>query len=215
MPLVTAWFATVVTDTNHGILPSMIRQLCGDLVRIEPGSVVLDVNGVGYLVAVTKTPATTSIGTEITLHTHLAVRENALDLYGFETLDELEIFEHLLSIPKVGPKSALQILSQADVPLLKEAVLTHDPSHLSKLSGIGKKTAEKIVNELHDSFTERYEGAVTVGTNTHTQTSDVIDALVALGYPLADARAVSQSLPAGLSTNEAVSTALRQLGNGS
>lgn len=190
----------------------MIRQLTGTLAAIQPGTIVLDVNGVGYLVAVSEQPSNAKIGSELVLHTYLAVRETALDLYGFKTLDELEIFELLLTIPKVGPKSAMQIMSQADIELLKKAVLDDDSSYLSKLSGIGKKTAEKIVNELRDTFADRFAVPTSSGGATNSQTSDVIDALVSLGYPLVDARKAAQSLPENLSTNEAVTAALRQLG---
>ena len=172
---------------------------------------MLDVNGVGYLVAVTKQP-TTANGEELQLHTYLAVRETALDLYGFETRDELEIFELLITLPKVGPKSALQILSQADIELLKKAVLSDDATYLTKMSGIGKKTAEKIVLELRDKFADRFDAPTAASGDTNGEISDVIDALVTLGYPLNDARRVAQGLPPNLSANEAIREALKQLG---
>ncbi len=188
----------------------MIRQLRGSIAHIDIGTLVLDIGGVGYQVAVSAQPKA-KLGDEITLHTHLAVRETALDLYGFETRDELEIFELLLTIPKIGPKSALQVLSQADIELLKQAVLTNDASYLSKLSGIGKKTAEKIVSELSDSFSERFDTAGAYGASG-TDTNDVIDALVALGYPLSDVRGAIKELPEDISPGEAVKQALRYLG---
>ena len=191
----------------------MIRSLTGKLAAIQPGAVVVSVGGVGYLVAVTTTPASGSLGSEITLHTYLAVRETALDLYGFTTLDELEIFELLITLPKVGPKSALQILAQADIELLKQAVLQNDASYLSKMSGIGKKTAEKIVLELGEKFADRFDASVATSAGAQSDASDVIDALVALGYPLTDARSAAQKLPPNLNTNEAVKEALRQLGS--
>lgn len=192
----------------------MIRQLTGRLELVRDGYVILDVNGVGYLVAVTKQPAKAKAGTNYTLHTYLAVRETALDLYGFETRDELEIFELLITLPKVGPKSALQILSQADIELLKKAVLTNDATYLSKMSGIGKKTAEKIVLELSDKFATRFDATAAVGSISSNEASDVIDALVTLGYPVSDARNAVLKLPENLSTNDAVREALKLLGNG-
>lgn len=190
----------------------MIRQLRGKLTEIFEGAVVIDVAGVGYLVATDKIPPVTKIGTEVTLHTYLAVRENVLDLYGFTTRDELEIFQLLITLPKVGPKSALQILSQADIELLKNAVLNNDATYLSKMSGIGKKTAEKIVLELGDKFAKRFDTAAAVGQTGNSEASDVIDALVTLGYPLSDARSVVQKLPPDISTNDAIKEALKQLG---
>ena len=79
------------------------------------------------------------------IHTHLAVRENALDLYGFTTHDELTMFEQLIKLQKIGPKTAIQILSQASLETLRKAVQTNDATYLSKMSGIGKKSAEKIL----------------------------------------------------------------------
>lgn len=188
----------------------MIRQLRGVLCEILEGAVVLEVGGVGYLIATNQLPAASNIGTEMTLYTYLAVRENALDLYGFATRDELEIFELLITLPKIGPKSALQILSQADIELLKNAVLNNDASYLSKMSGIGKKTAEKIVLELSDKFAKRFNAAV--GLSGNSEASDVIDALVTLGYPLSEARNIVQKLPPNISANDAIRESLKRLG---
>src|SRR5690606_3850094 len=108
---------------------------------------VLDVHGIGYLVFISG-KTTYTHGDQCTLFTHLAVRENALDLYGFSTRDELSVFEALIKIPKIGPKTAIQILSQTDLTTLSRAVSSDDASYLSKMSGIGKKSAEKIVAGL-------------------------------------------------------------------
>ena len=194
----------------------MIRQLSGIVSGTTPNSVIISVQGVGYLVR-TSVPGTQfKIGDDITLHTHLAVRETALDLYGFQLLDELEIFELLISLPKIGPKSAAQILSQADITLLKEAVSKEDPAYLSKMSGIGKKSAEKIVVGLKDKFEAL--GLVNGGTEnkdtSHHKTSDTIDALIALGYQPNDARKAVQSLSSETTdTNDAIKEALKLLSN--
>lgn len=197
----------------------MIRQLHGTVAGHTPSSVVVMIAGVGYLVH-TSTPGTQfPIGSEITLHTYLAVRETALDLYGFQLLDELDVFELLISLPKIGPKSAAQILAQADIALLKEAVRNNDPTYLSKMSGIGKKSAEKIVAGLKEKFEavgydtgEALAGTYGAGQSDHA--SDTIDALIALGYQPNDARkAVSQLPPTIENANEAVREALRLLSN--
>ena len=126
----------------------MIRRIRGIAVETHPTFIVVDVGGVGYLLYTT-TKTAVEEGSEVTLFTHLAVRENALDLYGFATQQELSFFELLLTLPKVGPKSAIQILSQADIHLLQNAILSQDATHLSKMSGISKKTAQKILLGLN------------------------------------------------------------------
>jgi holliday junction DNA helicase RuvA len=189
----------------------MIRHIKGTLAAIDIGRLVVDVSGIGYLINVSKVPTATALNQPIGFHTHLVVRENVLDLYGFSTLDELEIFEILLTLPKIGPKSALQILTQADVELLKKAVLNTDPTYLSKMSGIGKKTAEKIVHELKDVFSERFDMSHAIGPNFSSGTSDTIDALVSLGYNLQDAREVVKNISPELNTNDALKEALKHL----
>ena len=198
----------------------MIRQLTGIIAHIDPTYIVLNVHGVGYLVHTSKTNDL-SLEQELTVHTYLAVRETALDLYGFQMRDELEIFQLLIGLPKIGPKSAAQILANAEIPLLKEAVRTNDPSYLSKMSGIGKKSAEKIVQGLQDKLDAIGE---TVGATTssnagtaHAYARDTIDALISLGYPQSDARAVVQQIteeePTINNSNDALKAALRILGS--
>lgn len=188
----------------------MIRVLTGEVMEVNLLSVVLSVNGVGYLVHMPQVTSDCEVGKTISLHTHLAVRENALDLYGFEKKSELEMFELLLSVPKVGPKTALGIMSQADVSTLKQAALTGDASHLTKVSGIGKKSAEKIVAGLKDKFDadEDLEGG-----GSGSADGDVIDALITLGYSGREARAVTAKLPPELTdTNDRIRAALKQIG---
>lgn len=194
----------------------MIRHIRGTITDITEGQIVVDVAGVGYLIHTATTTDHFKLDTEVKFHTHMAVQERAQDLYGFNTRDELELFTILLTIPKVGPKSAMQIMQKADTELLKTSVLSNDAAHLSKMSGIGKKTAEKIVLGLKDKF-ENFAGAYTnTGGDTVQQpayTADAIDALIALGYPQSDARQTIQQLPDGIqNANEAVREALKELG---
>jgi holliday junction DNA helicase RuvA len=186
----------------------MIAQLTGTVAGVRRAHVVVDVHGVGYLVAVRRA-TTFKHGEIVTLHTHLAVRENALDLYGFLLLDELSMFEELIKLPKIGPKSAMQILTQADVPLLIKAISEQDAVYLTKMSGIGKKTAEKIVSEL----AEVYEGGVEAGTaGTRSADTDVVDALMALGYSQKDARDALEKLPKEVAdVNERIKLALKHI----
>lgn len=170
----------------------MIAQLTGVVADVRPLHIILNVQGVGYLIAV-RAQAGFVIGETTTLHTHLAVRENALDLYGFTHEDERMMFEELIKLPKIGPKSAMQILMQADLELLVKAIAEQDPVYLSKMSGMGKKTAEKIVSELKDVFAN---GAfLTTGTAITSEDTDVVDALMALGYSQKDARDAVQKIP--------------------
>ena len=190
----------------------MIRLLTGEIATVSEGHVTIVVNNIGYLVA---TPKTTvfKIGEQVTLHTHLAVRENALDLYGFTTQSELDVFELLLLVPKIGPKSSLQVLNQASPTLLLEAIGKKDDSYLHKLSGIGKKTCENIVLSLHDKI-ENMVFALDIrpmSTLTDAQT-DAIDALVSLGYDLTTAREAVKNLDGeGSTTNELITQVLKQM----
>jgi len=196
----------------------MIRQITGLVADIGISFVVVDVGGVGYLVY-TNSPSSHLLDAPIRLFTHLAVRENSLDLYGFPDRDTLEIFELLIDLPKIGPKSALQILTQADISLLREAVHNDDPGYLSKLSGIGKKSAEKIVSGLKDKFESRGYEEVSIRSSgsAPTHTSDTIDALIALGYPAMDARRIvleiATSDPSLTSSADTIKIALKLLNN--
>ncbi len=197
----------------------MIRQIQGIVVDTHPTHIVIDVHGLGYLVYTTA-KTSCALGEKVTLYTHLAVRETALDLYGFTKRDELAFFELLLTLPKIGPKSALQILSQADVPILQSSIISQDAVHLSKMSGISKKTAEKIVLGLKDAFDNiAYTDDQQKSAATNSQsgfTSDTIDALITLGYPQSDARKAVQQLladkPHITKVNEAIKEVLKILG---
>ena len=197
---------------------NMIRQISGIVADIGISFVVVDVGGVGYLVY-TNSPSSHLLDAPTRLFTHLAVRENSLDLYGFPDRDTLEIFELLIDLPKIGPKSALQILTQADISLLREAVHNDDPGYLSKLSGIGKKSAEKIVSGLKDKFESRGYDEVSIRSSgsAPTHTSDTIDALIALGYPAMDARRIVLEIAAGdpslTSSADTIKIALKLLNN--
>ena len=196
----------------------MIRHIRGEVTQTTPTHIVIDVAGVGYKIFTT-VRTSFQLGTTTLLHTHLAVRENAMDLYGFVTQEELSFFELLLTLPKIGPKSGMQILSQADIQLLRSAIISQDATHLSKMSGMSKKTAEKVVTGLKDTFEQQDYGVHTgaafeEGQNNHT--SDAIDALITLGYPQSDARKAVQQIivqkPELTKVHQVVTEALKQLG---
>lgn len=189
----------------------MIRSLTGKITAVMEGAVTLEVRGVGYFVAMPVKTTPLKQKEEITLHTHLAVRETALDLYGFTTITELEVFEMLLTVPKVGPKSALQILNQASPTLLIESISKNDPQQLHKLAGVGKKTCENVVLTLHKKI-ENYGFAESKDMpKLDAQKNDAIDALVSLGYDLGTSRTVVGEMEADMSTNDIIKKALKQL----
>lgn len=188
----------------------MIRQITGTVFSVAGNRLVVSTaGGVGYLVY-TLSRLTALPHDTITLFTHLAVRETALDLYGFATTTELELFELLLTISGVGPKSALQILEQADPELLVTAISQNDPTHLAKLSGIGKKTTEKIVLTLRDKIDAFVLTSAAVAPTGAYQ--DAFDTLLTLGYNPQQVRQVLDTLVGEFPTTSLmVKEALRQL----
>ena len=188
----------------------MIAKLVGEIVDVRFMHIIVQVGGVGYLVSVTH-GSSYVIGMQTELYTYLAVRENSLDLYGFATRDEHHMFEQLIKLPKIGPKTAVQILSQATIETLQKAVQTEDAVYLSKMSGIGKKSAEKIVAGLKDVFgSEREFGDTSTGNQSD---SDVIDALMTLGYSQRDALQAVQKIPVEIAdTNSRIKHALKYIG---
>jgi Holliday junction DNA helicase RuvA len=191
----------------------MISRLTGKIVHIDLKYIVLDVNGVGYKVATT-VDIMSKIGKddkEITLWTYLAVRETALDLYGFLSLAELNFFELLITISGIGPKTALGILNSASVHSLETAIQTGDTSHLTKVSGIGKKVADKIVMELKDKVSKV---AHTPESKTEMKSdSDALEALKSLGYSQNEARDALKEVAKDVKkTSDKIKEALKILG---
>ncbi len=195
------------------MLKSMIGQLTGKITHTDAQGIIIDVQGVGYRLAVT-TEALTLLQNETeprTLWTHLAVRENALDLYGFTTKDDLDFFTLMISVSGIGPKKALSILSLAPVSVLREAIVGNNASYLTKVSGVGRKNAEKIVLELHDKIGTT--GSSSEVLATHHADSDVLAAIHSLGYSLQEARDAVKRVPSTvIGVNDRIKEALRQIG---
>lgn len=191
----------------------MIGRLKGQIAHIEAKYIILDVNDVGYKIFTTS-DIMTKLGKDekkIVLWTYLAVRENSLDLYGFLSLSELNFFELLLTISGIGPKTALGILNSASVYSLETAIQTGDTSHLTKVSGIGKKVAEKIVRELENKIEKVAHTAESKSAMKND--SDALEALTSLGYSQSEAREVLKKLPKEISkTSDKIKEALRLLG---
>lgn len=165
----------------------MIARIEGIIVHKTDKFLVIDVNGLGYKVfATSDTIASSREGVPSTFWIHTAVRENSIDLYGFTTIDEMSFFELLLDVSGIGPKSALGILAVAAIDTLKKAIATGDTSYLNKVSGIGKKTAEKIVIELRDKL-QAHKDEDGVASPLRAE-SDVVEALKSLGYSHSEAR---------------------------
>ncbi|MFA5934123.1 MAG: Holliday junction branch migration protein RuvA [Candidatus Paceibacterota bacterium] len=190
----------------------MISHLKGILIFHSDKFAILEVAGVGYKIFLSPdniAKISTKIGEEFSFWTHLAVREDALDLYGFMAHEELEFFVMLLDVSGIGPKSALGILGTASIPTLKKAIATADTSYLTKVSGIGKKTAEKIVLELRDKLSllgVNDEGGILRGE------SEVLEALKALGYRENDARDALKNITEDIiGENARIKEALRLL----
>jgi Holliday junction DNA helicase RuvA len=190
----------------------MISLLRGHIIETGKRHVVLDIHGVGYKVYVTEDALhSMKIGTETTLWTYLAVREDALDLYGFTSQKEKSFFELLISISGIGPKGALNILSLVSVDTLTNSIRSGSVAHLVKVSGIGRKTAEKIVLELKDKLGGMESGGeMSAGMSSDM---DAIEALRALGYDADEAREALKKIDPEISdTGKKVKAALKELG---
>ncbi len=161
----------------------MISSVRGTAVHVDPESVVVEVGGVGLSVAVTAQVARAAhVGQTITLHTNLIVREDALSLFGFESRDELQVFTQLLGVTGVGPKSALGILSTLTVAQIADAVAGDDDAPFRRVSGIGPKTAKLIVVQLAGKIQAPHGGAPTRTGSTAAVSTQVVQALIGLGW---------------------------------
>jgi len=186
----------------------MIARLRGRPVANTADGLVLDVGGVGYLVAVTPSSVRKADGAdEVALHTYLHVREDALQLYGFAEAAERELFVQLLSVNGVGPKVALAIVSGSPAAELRRAIVLEDTARFQAIPGIGKKTAERIVLELKEKLGE---APVPISSAAGTQPHLVArDALVELGYSLGEAEHALAAVDPELSPEERVRQALK------
>ena len=182
----------------------MIARLRGRPVANSPEGLLLDVGGVGYLVAATPSAVRKADGAaEVTVETYLHVREDALQLYGFAEASERELFVQLLSVNGVGPKVALAIVSGSPAADLRRAIVLEDTARFQAIPGIGKKTAERIVLELKEKIGADTPPAPAGGLTAR-------DALVELGYSVLDAEAALAHVDRDLPVEEQVRLALRQ-----
>lgn len=185
----------------------VIATLNGKIVHTEEGELIVEVGGVGYLVNV-PTPVSDehNSGENIFLHTHLVVRQDNLSLYGFDTLEGREYFTLLLGVGGVGPRLAVTILSALTPESIRKAIFNEQAEVFNRVSGVGKKTAQNIIFNLQDKITVE-EGFESVAEMSEAD-SEVLSALIALGYSVVEAQAALQSIPRD--TPEDVETRLRQ-----
>jgi len=192
----------------------MLAYLSGIVIAKNNNYLILKVNNVGYQIFVGESLLSSmNKGEDRELYLSHQVREDASDLYGFKNLEDLALFELLLSVSGVGPKSALGVLSIASADDIREAVIRNDASLLMKVSGIGKKTAERVVLELKNKIAKIITGSSLNGeSGLSTSFGDELDALMSLGYSLPDARLALDGLDASLQeSGERVKAALKKL----
>lgn len=192
----------------------MIGRISGILLEKNPPQLLVDCNGVGYEVDV---PMSTyynlpQLGEKVTLFTHQAIREDAHLLFGFGNADERSVFRQLIKITGVGARTALSILSGMTIADLAQAVTLQEAGRLVKVPGIGKKTAERLLLELKGKLGADL-GAVG-GATRHDAQSDILNALLALGYSDKEALAALKNMPAGSSVSDGIKYALKALSKG-
>ncbi len=190
----------------------MIGRVSGRLLTKQPPQITVEVNGIGYEIDV---PMSTlyqlpASGAEVMLYTQLIVREDAHLLYGFATEAERALFRQLIKISGIGARTALSVLSGLSVAELREAVRGQDIVRMTKIPGIGKKTAERLLLELRDRLDFK-AGDSSSGTAGAPGTGDIINALSALGYNDREVNWAVEKLPAGLSVTEGIRQALKLL----
>jgi len=189
----------------------MIGRLSGRLIAKQPPQVLIDVGGIAYEVDV---PMSTfydlpAVGESAVLHTHLVVREDAHILFGFGTEDERGAFRLLIRISGIGARTALSLLSGMSVAELAQAVALQEAARLTRVPGIGKKTAERLLLELKGKLAEALPGAGQAAAAGSS--ADVLHALIGLGYSEKEALAAIRTLPEGIAVSEGIRAALKVL----
>ena len=191
----------------------MIAHLSGAIAeKFGAGSVVVDVHGVGYEVSVSAGDfEAVALNQDVKFYTYHHVREQAEELFGFSSLAAKKLFEMLITVQGVGPKAALAILSLGDAEQVRNAIANADSAFVQKAAGIGKKTAERVVVDLSDKVgLPAHYGRADTPVQTELNTSDeALEALMALGYTLADATKALENVDVNLPTAQRVTMALK------
>lgn len=187
----------------------MIAHVSGKVAEKFAGSIILDVNGVGYEVQVALGDyEVINLDTDIKLYTFHHVSENAENLYGFSSLAAKKLFELLITVQSVGPKAALSILSLGSSEQVRNAIANGDGAYITKANGVGKKTAERVIVDLHDKvgLPTEYDAPIQTELNT---SDEALEALMALGYTLADATRALEGVATSLPTEQRIKQALK------
>jgi holliday junction DNA helicase RuvA len=185
----------------------MISKLKGTVEENNLTNAIIDVYGVGYKVNCTvEDSKRLMVGSKISIHTHLDVKETSMELYGFMDEADKKIFELLLNVNGVGPKTAMGILNSTSTNTLLEGISSGDPQHLQEISGLPKKQCEKLVITLKDKV-----GVTEIDEKTKSGTSDAIEALISLGYSRKDARDVVVKIDKKLKTEDIIKEALKKM----
>lgn len=196
----------------------MIYSVRGKYIHSEPGFAVIECSGVGYRCQTTvNTQKNIKLNTEVTLYTHLNVREDAMELFGFCTQTELQSFRVLIGVSGVGPKMALSILSELSPEQVAMAVSAGDVKSLTRASGVGPKLAQRIILELKDKLKGFATSDVSVDTHGSViadtgNISKAVAALAVLGYSAADVTPVLSQMDASLSVEQLIAQTLRKMG---
>ena len=191
----------------------MIAHVFGKVAEKFNGSLVIDVHGVGYEVSVaTNDFDAVTLDQEVKFYTYHHVREQSEELFGFSSLAAKKLFEMLITVQGVGPKAALAILSLGDTEQVRNAIANADSSFVQKATGVGKKTAERVVVDLSDKVgLPTHYGRTEASLQTELNTSDeALEALMALGYTLADATKALENVDVNLPTSQRVTEALKR-----
>jgi Holliday junction DNA helicase RuvA len=189
----------------------MIAHLQGTVTEKFGAYIVLDVGGVGYELAVTAQDLETFALTEtVKIYTYHHIREQAEELFGFSSLEAKKLFELLISVQGVGPKAAMAILSLAPATQVRNAIASSDSGFIAKASGVGKKSADRVIVDLADKVGFPTAEADIATLTASTQSDEALEALMALGYNLNDAARALTDVDKSLSTEERVRAALKQ-----
>lgn len=198
----------------------MLYNIKGKLTVADVNFIVVECGGIGFKCFTTVNTAKTvgEIGKEVNVYTYLAVREDAMDLYGFSTIAELDAFKLLITVSGIGPKAAVAILSELTPDKLALCIASGDSKSITRAQGVGKKTAERVVLELKDkmgsiSITADNSGVVAnvLSVSENENATEAVEALVALGYSQSDAAMAVSSLDKSMSVDEMIRFGLKQL----
>lgn len=190
----------------------MIAHVSGEVAEKFANSIIVDVHGVGYEVQVALGDYEQAVLHEsVKFYTYHHIREQSQDLFGFSSLAAKKLFELLISVQGVGPKAALAILSLGDSEMVRNAIANEDAAYIAKASGVGKKTADRVIVDLADKvgMPLRYDNNSVGVSQPISHTDEALEALMALGYNLADASKALEGISTELSTAERVTEALK------